>query len=215
MHHCHYHQRWSHCSQRHQEAQLPPDWFVDSVFSSQICYYFTLYYIFPFDSWRILIRHLVGHYDPVQIFSPTRKKGPNSPRARPGDVAYMGTTSPRLNDIRLHHGVIVSSSPRELRQQSSLGPGSYFTADDVSLVGDGSTSGLLKKSHNRRVSGGNEQGMFTKISSSAVTLNITVFVPISRDCHFRLLHSLQPRNTQSRWFAQELRWLQSWQQWSQ
>lgn len=99
-----------------------------------------------------------GHYDPVQIFSPTRRRAPNSPRARPGEETYMGTTSPRLSDIRLHHGVIMSSSPRELRQQSSLGPGSYFTSNDVSLVSDGSTSGLLKKSYNRRVSGGNEQG---------------------------------------------------------
>lgn len=99
-----------------------------------------------------------GQYDPVQIFSPTRQRGPNSPRPRPGEETYMGTTSPRLSDIRLHHGVIVSSSPRELKRQSSLGPGSYFTSDDTSTGWDGSTSGLLKKSYNRRVSGGNEQG---------------------------------------------------------
>jgi hypothetical protein len=76
--------------------------------------------------------------------------------------SYMGTTSPRLNDINLHHGVVVASSPRERRQQSTIGPGSYFTADDTETAGGGDNA-LLKKSHNRRVSGGNERGTFNLI----------------------------------------------------
>lgn len=101
-----------------------------------------------------------GQYDPIKGFGSQSKASgqgqQGSPRSQPGEETYMGSSSPRLQDVHLRGGVIITSSPRELRRQSSLGPGSYFVSSGPD--GTAEPSHLLKKSHNRRASGGNSKG---------------------------------------------------------
>lgn len=98
-----------------------------------------------------------GQYDPIKVTSPGKSNGEQrqSPRPHLGDETYMGTKAPRLSCCYLRHGVLVEGSPREFQRQRAVGPGSYFETDSLGMS---SVDSMLKKSYNRRVSGGNEKG---------------------------------------------------------
>lgn len=102
-----------------------------------------------------------GQYDRLDLFSPVKPKNSAVPakiKTSPGVETYMGTKASRSQHCHLHNGVLLTSSPRELQRQTTLGPGSYFANDDADSIGGYSNNSLIKKSYNRRASGGNEKG---------------------------------------------------------